>query len=42
MTPESRDIIILVAWSKIYIGKCDLNIIISSKVYKLSIFEIYN
>ena len=42
MTPESRDIISLVTWLKLYTENCDVNKIKSSKVYKLSIFEIYN
>ena len=42
MTAESRDVIILVAWSKFFFQKCDVSKIMSSKIYKLSIFEIYN
>ena len=43
MTPESRDTLILVTWSKSYYFK-NINIskIICSKIYKMSIFETYH
>ena len=43
MTLEYRDVIILVTWSKFYFSKMwRQQSYMSSKVYKLYIFEIFN